>query len=113
LRNTLSRTNDFIARYGGEEFVVLLPTTGDAGAVRVAGRLHTAISDLHLEHPLSPTGRLTVSIGCTTADSLAHHSQNALIDSADRAMYRAKRLGRNRTEFLPLGSGVVDVESAS
>ena len=113
LRGALSRTNDFVARYGGEEFVVLLPTTGDAGAVRIAGRLHAAIADLRLEHPLSPSGRLTISIGCTTADALTHHSPNTLIDAADRAMYIAKKLGRNRTEFLPFGAGVVNVENAS
>jgi diguanylate cyclase (GGDEF)-like protein len=113
LRNALSRTNDFVARYGGEEFVVLLPATGDAGAVRIAGRLHAAIAALDLDHPLSPTERLTISIGCTTADSLVHHSPNALIDAADRAMYLAKKLGRNRTEYLPLTRVVVDVENAS
>lgn len=113
LRSSLSRTNDLVARYGGEEFVVLLPTTGDAGAVRIAGRLHSAIADLHLEHPLSPSGKLTISIGCTTADSLGHHSPNTLIDVADRAMYLAKRLGRNRTEFLPFDADVIDVENAS
>lgn len=113
LRKALSRTNDFVARYGGEEFVVLLPATGDAGAVRIAGRLHTAISTLLLDHPLAPSGRLTISIGCTTAESLAHHSPNTLIDSADRAMYLAKKLGRNRTEFLPFANGVMHIESAS
>ena len=113
LRGALSRTNDFVARYGGEEFLVLLPTTGDAGAVRVAGRLHAAISDLSLDHPLSPSGKLTISIGCTTADAIAHHSPLSLIDSADRAMYMAKTHGRNRTEFLPLGGNVVNMENAS
>jgi diguanylate cyclase (GGDEF)-like protein len=113
LRGALSRTNDFVARYGGEEFVVLLPTTGDAGAVRVAGRLHTAISDLSLDHPLAPSGKLTISIGCTTADAITHHSPLSLIDSADRAMYLAKTHGRNRTEFLQLGGNVVNMENAS
>jgi diguanylate cyclase (GGDEF)-like protein len=113
LRGALSRTNDLVARYGGEEFVVLLPTTGDAGAMTIAGRLHNAISKLGLEHPSSPSGRLTISIGCTTAEAIAHHSPVALLDAADRAMYLAKSHGRNRTEFLPCGSPVVDVKNAS
>ncbi len=113
LRNALSRTNDFVARYGGEEFVILLPATGDAGAVTVAGRLHTAISNLGLKYPASPSGRLTISVGCTTADAQAHHSPVALIDAADRAMYLAKKHGRNRTEFLPFESGVINVKNAS
>ena len=113
LRGALSRTNDFVARYGGEEFVILLPTTGDTGAMRVAGRLHAAIADLGLEHPMSPSGKLTISIGCTTADVLVQHSPLALIDAADRAMYLAKKRGRNRTEYLAFGNGVVDMENAS
>jgi diguanylate cyclase (GGDEF)-like protein len=113
LRDALSRTNDFVARYGGEEFVVLLPTTADAGAVRIAGRLHTAISNLRLVHPSSPSGRLTISIGCTTADVFTHHSPIALVRAADRALYMAKTHGRNRTEFLPFESGAIDIETAS
>ena len=110
LRDCLSRTNDFVARYGGEEFVILLPTTPDAGAVTVAGRLHTAIAQLGLEHPASPTGKLTVSIGCTTADSFMHPSSVSLIRAADRALYLAKTHGRDRTEFLPYVSGMADAE---
>ncbi|MGB6190991.1 MAG: diguanylate cyclase, partial [Terracidiphilus sp.] len=113
LRNSLSRTNDFVARYGGEEFVILLPATSDAGAVRIAGRLHHDIAALRLEHPLSPSAYLTISVGCTTGDSLGHHPGTALIETADRAMYLAKKLGRNRTEFLPFGNRVIDVENAS
>ncbi len=113
LRNSLARTNDFVARYGGEEFVVLLPATGDAGAVRIAGRLHSDIAALNLEHPQAPLGRLTISIGCTTGEALGHLAPNALIDAADRAMYIAKKMGRNRTEFLPLGNSVIDIQSAS
>ncbi len=113
LRNALSRTNDFVARYGGEEFVILLPATGDAGAVRIAGRLHADIAALNLEHPRSPSARLTVSIGCTTGEDLGNYSPNTLIDAADRAMYLAKKMGRNRTEFLPCTSSIVKVENAS
>jgi diguanylate cyclase (GGDEF)-like protein len=113
LRKVLSRTNDFIARYGGEEFLILLPATGDAGAVTIAGRLHTAIANLGLQHPSSPSGKLTISIGCTTAGALTYNSPVALIDAADKAMYLAKQHGRNRTEFFPFESDVFDVKSAS
>jgi len=99
LQNALPRANDFIARYGGEEFAVLLPMTGSSGAAAVAKNLHTAIAALHMPHPAVPAGRITISIGCATSDPSGQPSPNDLIHGADRALYRAKARGRNRTEI--------------
>ncbi len=94
LKNSLRRT-DFIARYGGEEFTILLPRTDRAGAQRVAEGICARIKSSDLI-TTKATLRLTVSIGiacCTKFDRLdARH----VILSADNALYRAKRMGKDR-----------------
>ena len=87
------RQLDVLGRYGGEEFVVLLPETPAALAFEAAERLRSQIQQLRI-----PTHgddvRITVSIGVATATS-ATESIAALINEADRALYEAKRSGRN------------------
>jgi diguanylate cyclase (GGDEF)-like protein len=83
------RPTDLLGRWGGEEFVVLLPETALQSAVDVAERLRYLVAGLPWE-----TGSLTASFGvaeCTATDNLG-----ALLRRADRALYEAKRLGRNR-----------------
>lgn len=90
------REIDVAARYGGEEFVVVLPETDVAGALAVAERIRASteaypnIVDDHGERVVQ-----TVSLGVATYP--LHASDGAsLIESADQAMYRAKRTGKNR-----------------
>jgi diguanylate cyclase (GGDEF)-like protein len=92
LRQVLRRS-DIRCRYGGDEFLVLLPETSETGAVRVAEWLRS-----EMEQPmLSPSGeRLPVSISVGVATTEAGRlTAAALIDRADRALYRAKAAGRN------------------
>jgi diguanylate cyclase (GGDEF)-like protein len=85
------REHDVVARYGGEEFVVLLPSTDADGAMIVAERLRSAIAGRPgLLRPV------TASIGVTTAFPATADGSRAMIDQADKALYRAKRAGRNR-----------------
>ncbi len=86
------RSIDLIGRYGGEEFVVLLSGTDLLGAKHLAERIRQAVWDLGVNHPASPAGRVTVSIG------LAINSDETLdevITYADQALYKAKASGRN------------------
>ena len=87
------REDDVPARYGGEEFVVLLRNPSSAVALDVGERVRTAVRELDL-------GRLgvravTVSVGVAVADE-ADQPIAELIEQADRALYRAKRAGRDR-----------------
>lgn len=79
-----------VARYGGEEFVAVLPGTGIHGGMTVAERLRMAIAS-H-QWPLRP---ITASFGVATAPPV-DGGPSALVDAADRALYQAKALGRNR-----------------
>jgi diguanylate cyclase (GGDEF)-like protein/PAS domain S-box-containing protein len=89
LKNTL-RLTDYVARYGGEEFVVILPSTCAEAAKEAAERLRVAIETA--EFPCRP---VTVSVGVATLAPEMVDEQN-LVETADRALYAAKRSGRNR-----------------
>jgi diguanylate cyclase (GGDEF)-like protein len=92
-----ARPGDLAARYGGEEFVVLLPDTDESGAFAVADRLRATVEDLGIRHPASPTGPfITISVGVATRRPSHGHIAEELMAAADRALYRAKREGRNR-----------------
>jgi diguanylate cyclase (GGDEF)-like protein len=96
------RSVDTLGRWGGEEFVVVLPEVDSNGALIVAERIREAVA----EHRFSSAPcRLTASIGVASYPDDAE-SRTKLIDAADRAMYAAKRLGRNhsRTADDPLDS---------
>ncbi len=89
------RTMDVAARYGGEEFVVVLPETGIAGALAVAERIRADVEAIRLDGPESEFALKTVSVGVATFPDHAVSSLR-LLESADAAMYRAKRAGKNR-----------------
>jgi len=98
----LPRATDFVARYGGEEFSVILAATDSAGAMKAANKLRRRIADLGLHHPEAASGTVTISIGLSTWDGSIQQSPASLLRTADRALYLAKRRGRNRSEFLPM-----------
>lgn len=85
-----SRSTDLVARYGGDEFAVIFRNTGIEGAQRLAERIRKTIEDA-----LWPLGDVTVSIGIA-AGSQATPTPSHLIEAADRALYRAKEIGRNQ-----------------
>ncbi|MBX3705636.1 MAG: diguanylate cyclase [Pseudomonadales bacterium] len=91
----VKRSSDVAARFGGEEFALLLPETDPAGAARVAERLREAIESLLVPRPAGAPLSVTTSIGVATLHSPEAGLDNLLI-RADRALYDAKRAGRNR-----------------
>ena len=95
------RLADTLARYGGEEFAGLLPHVDQAGAIAVAERIRCAVSELKLRGDNGLPIKLTVSVGIALlkSDGAGNPlSNSALVAAADRAMYLAKRNGRNRVE---------------
>lgn len=91
------RPADLAARYGGEEFVMVLPDTPLAGAVALAEALRQALAQLALPHAdsdVSPLVTMSQGLVSVIPDELATPEQ--LIECADRALYEAKRTGRDR-----------------
>lgn len=94
---------DILARYGGEEFVVVLPGQLPEPARQVAERIRTAVSQLRVE---SENGaiKLTVSIG-VSGRAAEEEAPKAMIERADKALYTAKRNGRNQVQLAQSYSG--------
>lgn len=89
------RKVDVFCRYGGEEFAVILPDTGPTGASRAATRVRQIVE----ANPLLVEGtevRVTVSAGTAAVDETWSGDAEAFVRAADRALYQAKQLGRNR-----------------
>jgi diguanylate cyclase (GGDEF)-like protein len=90
------RTVDIIARWGGEEFVVLMPETNIKSAEGTAGRLLKNVSKARFM-PLQKDP-ITISIGLSVTSEAKITSSDMLVDTADEALLRAKKNGRNRME---------------
>ena len=92
------RPYDMVGRYGGEEFLTVAPGCDLRSAVEVAERVRTM---LNATQTVTSAGQLfiTASAGVSAASIEEMPEAGAMIDAADRALYRAKELGRNRVEY--------------
>jgi len=95
LSREMLRAHDTFARLGGEEFAILMPETAEAAAAAVAERLRARVADESIE-TLSGRVRITISVG--VAQLRAGEEFKALYNRADKALYEAKRQGRDRVE---------------
>ncbi len=106
------RASDLVARYGGEEFTVLLPDTSPHDALRILERVRSAVAALVLPGAeILPLGFLTVSVGAACFPQDGTKVQD-LLTRADEALYRAKKLGKDRVVFATSPSqGPIHVEA--
>ncbi len=93
-----SRETDVVARYGGDEFAVVLPETGNDGAIAVAGRVCQRVRDHVFLHQEGVNCRLAVSTGVATLPDTASTVEE-LIQFADEAMCRMKTDKRNSIQL--------------
>lgn len=97
--NAHTRAGELVARYGGEEFAVLIPGITKEKSEWSAEDLRGRILELAIPHPSSAVARIvTVSVGAAWMEPSSGISAADLMESADNALYRAKRSGRNRVE---------------
>ncbi|MCK5382662.1 MAG: GGDEF domain-containing protein [Gammaproteobacteria bacterium] len=98
-KNILSifRHHDMVARYGGEEFAVLLPNTDSDGAVRALNKVRRRAGETRWQTNGTASDVPTFSAGASLYKP--GESVSAFIERADKALYRAKRLGRHRIEL--------------
>jgi diguanylate cyclase (GGDEF)-like protein len=106
IRRSLRNEIDWIVRYGGEEFLIVLPQTDVRGAVVAAERVRKSIEECAI--PLLPGHiKVTASLGVSEVGrsySGLEHAISSTISSADLALYKAKRLGKNRVVAFPRAS---------
>lgn len=107
-----TRRSDFPARYGGEEFVLILPETDQDSALQVANKIHEEIRSRTFGTDSKPFG-LTVSIGLSSTSTKHYMDWRQILDDADKAMYVAKKSGKDRVEVcLPEGKNILTQTSA-
>lgn len=89
------RDIDIVARYGGEEFAVIMPETDTKGAHGTAERLRRSIEE-YIFSGLPPKTYVTMSIGVGTYPTIKVKSKFDFVERIDKALYQAKREGKNR-----------------
>jgi diguanylate cyclase (GGDEF)-like protein len=104
---TQLREVDLACRIGGEEFGFVLPETDEAGGMRAAERIRTAVS----AHPIAEVGNVTVSLGVAVFPEHATE-RDELLESADTALYQAKHEGKNCSRLAGESSMTVQLTRA-
>ena len=92
------RNDDKVIRYGGEEFLIIIPTSDDTLAFKIAERIRRKVEMKEIKVPNGEIIRKTVSIGGTIMRS--NEELEDAIKRADKALYEAKRMGRNIVVFV-------------
>lgn len=91
------RGTDIVGRYGGEEFVILLPETSMESALHVAEKIRKTVNEHHFPFRENQEAeKLSVSLGVGSYPDAKITSDQDLIESSDKALYLAKKSGRNR-----------------
>jgi diguanylate cyclase (GGDEF)-like protein len=97
IKKHIKRETDFVARFGGEEFVCLLPFIEKDEALEFAKTLVQSVEGMKIPHPMSLHSKyVTISVGMASTMPNDNNSHAELLDKADKALYSAKELGRNR-----------------
>ena len=113
LNETFRRAGDFVARYGGEEFAVVLPGLDARRAALYAERLRRRIWQEAISFEVCTNGRVTISAGVATVTPPMVATPDELLRAADKALYRAKCLGRNQVASAPVEVAATSANQAA
>jgi diguanylate cyclase (GGDEF)-like protein len=110
VKGAMRRPTDVVARYGGEEFACVVPDVDESGALALAFRISEAVRTLAIPHGDSGVGdHVSVSLGVARALPPAPGASalppSALVEAADRLLYRAKAAGRAQAAIGVAGAG--------
>lgn len=98
INRAVKRSTDLVARYGGEEFGIILTNTERQGAIAIAQSIQKAVNQLKIPHP-NPREKnhhyIAMSLGVASLIPQKKLSPKILVASADKALYEAKKQGRN------------------
>ena len=109
LHGSVRQHVDIVARYGGEEFAVIMPDVDADTAQMVAERMRAAVTGLRALHAQSDFGFVSISIGVAALIPSGDMVAEELINIADRALYDAKRNGRDQVcQIYNARLGLVD-----
>ena len=106
------RIYDIVGRYGGEEFLIVVPASDALGTLGLAERMRTEIAALPIPFDQGEI-RITASFGVAVCSDENPHDLDSLLRLADEALYRAKKLGRNRVELASSPGLPEDVSAES
>ena len=92
------RSYDTVGRYGGEEFLIVAPSSGAEGVLRLSERIRLAVEEKSISTDAGEIS-VTVSLGLAVSSETSPLDSKMLLTAADEALYRAKAEGRNRSEM--------------
>lgn len=97
LKESLHRPEDYVFRLGGEEFGVITSDIDEKGAIDLANKIKKSVSNLGIKHNASMVHKyLTISVGIKLVHFDAKLSHSVIYRQADRALYTAKKMGRDQ-----------------
>jgi diguanylate cyclase (GGDEF)-like protein len=98
IQKQLRRAGDFVSRYGGEEFIAVVPGADEKACVMLAARIRSALEVERITHHASTVAPyVTLSIGVCSVYPNPSVDANSVVANADKALYQAKKEGRNRS----------------
>ncbi len=115
LLNNNVRKSDMVCRFGGEEFVLLLPDTGEKSAFDLLERMRRKIAKAKMLDAQGEPVKITISAGLTVVNTQDYVTQprqiiDEAIEEADKQLYKAKEISRNRVCSTRIDPGVVQCE---